>query len=157
MASDPQLVEQLNVAFREFVPHNKALGLMVLDVEGLKLTLALPWNDRLIGDPESGVLHGGAVTTLLDACCGASVYVRLQDPQPIATLDLRVDFLGRAPTRREVRATAECHHVTSSVAFVRGVAFVDDPTKPFAIATATFALSTQGRAVTLDQVLKGST
>jgi uncharacterized protein (TIGR00369 family) len=157
MASNRELVEQLNVAFGEWVPHNRALGLTVLEVEGLTLTVGLPWNDQLIGDPETGVIHGGAITTLLDTCCGGSVYLRLKDPQPVATLDLRVDFLGRAPTKRDLKASAECHHVTSSVAFVRGWAWCDDPTKPFAIATATFALSTQGRPVTLDEVLKSAT
>ena len=101
------------------------------------------------------MLHGGAITTLLDACAGASVFLRLKAPLPIATLDLRVDFLGRAPAHHHVFARAECYRATASVAFVRAVAYVNDPEDPFASAAATFALSTQGRALTEEEIRKG--
>ena len=54
-----------------------------------------------------------------------------------------------------VFARAECYRDTSSVAFVRAIAYVDDPAQPFASAAATFALSTRGRAITEDDVRKG--
>ncbi len=157
MADEPVDLEMMNAAFRDFVPHNKALQLTLVAAtwNPPQVTLKLPWDARLVGNPETQVLHGGAITTLLDACCGASVYVKLKSPQPIATLDLRVDFLGRAPAHRDVFAKAECYRVTQSVAFVRASAWVDDEAEPFAAATATFALSTQGRAITQDEVRKG--
>lgn len=148
-------LEVMNAAFRDFVPHNRELGLTIIaaTTNPPTVTLELPFDARLIGNPLTGVMHGGAITTLLDAACGASVYVKLQEPTPIATLDLRVDFLSRAPARRHVTAIAECIHATADVAFVRARAFVDDAAKPFALAAATFALSTQGRALT-DKELK---
>lgn len=152
MSAGPLVIdlEMMNAAFRDFVPHNKELGLTIIAATAVPptVTLKLPFDERLIGNPFTGVIHGGAVTTLLDAACGASVYVKLQEPTPIATLDLRIDFLGRAPARREITAIAECIHATADVAFVRAKAFVDDESKPFALAAATFALSTQGRALT---------
>jgi acyl-coenzyme A thioesterase PaaI-like protein len=100
-------------------------------------------------------MHGGAITSLLDACCGASVFVRLKEPSAIATLDLRVDFLGRAPAHRDVFARAECYHHTSSVAFVRAIAYVENPEQPFATSAATFALATKGKVITEADVRKG--
>jgi uncharacterized protein (TIGR00369 family) len=109
--------------------------------------LTLPFDRRLVGNPESGHFHGGAITTLLDATCGASVFLKLKEPTPIATLDLRVDHLGPGTAGRAVLARAECYKVTRNVAFVRGLAYHDDPAEPFATAMATFMISTPGRSV----------
>ncbi|MFZ5442421.1 MAG: PaaI family thioesterase [Myxococcota bacterium] len=157
MSEEPIDLDLMNAAFRDFVPHNRALGLSLVAAswEPAQVTLKLPWNPRLIGNPATQVMHGGAITTVLDGCAGASVYMKLRSPQPIATLDLRVDFLGRAPAHRDVLARAECHRVTRSVAFVRAWAWVDDEQAPFATATATFALSARGRALTEEEVRKG--
>ena len=157
MADEPIDLEMMNAAMRDFVPHNRALGLTLISASFTPavVTVKLPWNPQLIGNPETQVLHGGAITTLLDATCGVSVFLRLRAPSPIATLDLRVDFLGRAPAHHHVFARAECYRDTSSVAFVRAVAYVDDPEQPFASAAATFALSTRGRPMTEEEIRKG--
>ena len=157
MAEDEALdLEMMNAALRDFVPHNKALGLSVIAATftPAQVTMKMQWDPRFVGNPETGVLHGGVITTLLDAACGASVFVRTRTPIAIATLDLRVDFLGRAPAHRDVFARAECYRHTSTVAFVRAVAYVDDLEQPFASAAATFALATRGRAISEDDVRK---
>ncbi len=151
MRDEPIDLEAMNDLFNGFVPHNRALGLTMVAASFTPpvVTLRLPWSAQLVGNPETQVLHGGAITTLLDACCGASVYFRLKAPLPIATLDLRVDFFGKAPARRDVYARAQCHHVTRTVGFVRATAWAEgEEAAPFAAATATFALGTRGQAVT---------
>jgi acyl-coenzyme A thioesterase PaaI-like protein len=99
-------LEMMNAAMRDFVPHNKALGLTLISASFTPavVTVKLPWNPLLVGNPETQVLHGGAITTLLDATAGVSVFLKLRAPSPIATLDLRVDFLGRAPAHHHVCA-----------------------------------------------------
>ncbi len=137
----------MDQGFRQMVPHNAELGLRMIDCAPGMAVLVLPWNERLIGNPEKRVLHGGAITTLVDACCGASVFLRLGNPTPIATLDLRIDYLKPATPDRDVVARAECYHKTKNVAFVRAVAYHDDPSDPIASAAATFMLSTKGKSV----------
>jgi uncharacterized protein (TIGR00369 family) len=150
MSDDAIDLALMNELFNGFVPHNRALGLVITTAsfEPPAVTIRLPWSDRLVGHPETGVLHGGAITTLLDACCGASVYFKLKAPTPIATLDLRVDFLGKVASRRDVFARAECHQATRTVAFARATAWADGEATPFATATASFAIGTKGKAVT---------
>jgi len=148
---DPEALKVLQHAIVEFVPHNHALGVVFHEVSDNTVTLRLPYNEKLVGNPLTGVLHGGAITTLLDATCGASVYLKLRAPLPIATLDLRVDFLSKPPARSDIFVKAECYRVTRSVAFVRAHAWVDDEANPFASAAATFALSTKGRAPAPEQ------
>lgn len=130
-------------AFAEAIPHNKALGIEVGDLTDAEARYRLPWDERLVGDPDTGVLHGGAITALLDACCGSAVFNALPDPQPIATLDLRIDYLQPAAPRRDVHAHATCYKVTRNVAFVRAVAFHDDEADPIASAAGTFMLATR--------------
>ncbi|MEW6431345.1 MAG: PaaI family thioesterase [Myxococcota bacterium] len=151
-------LESLNAAFRDFVPHNRALGLCVTQASTSPAvaTLKLPYDARFVGNPETGVLHGGVITTLIDAACGAAVYFKLQTPVPIATLDLRIDYLLPATPGRDVFARAECFRTTHNVGFVRAVAFHDDPEKPIAVGNATFALSTRGRAVTEKDIKAGA-
>jgi uncharacterized protein (TIGR00369 family) len=99
------------------------------------------YSDDLVGDPVTGVLHGGAVTTLIDSAFGLAVVTALDQPKAVATLDLRIDYLRPAMPKRELRADAHCYRITRQIAFVRGVAYHDDEASPIAAAQASFMLS----------------
>jgi uncharacterized protein (TIGR00369 family) len=122
------------------VPHNKRLALTVEDFEQARgeVWMRLPYSAELVGDPDTGVLHGGAITTLMDAACGMAVMVRLGRGAPIATLDLRIDYLQPGRAALDVVAHTECFKVTRSMAFVRGMAYHDDPDDPIAAVAACF-------------------
>ena len=62
---------------------------------------------------------------------------------PIATLDLRIDYLRTAKTGRTVIAHATCYKTTHNVAFTRTVAYHEDPGDPIASSVGTFMLSTK--------------
>lgn len=136
------LLAQLNRTFHRVVPHNKALGLAMVDLQDGEARMRLPYSADLVGNRETGVLHGGAITSLMDACCGAAVFMRLPTPVPIATLDLRIDYLRPADPGRDVLAHATCFRLTRNVAFVRGVAYHDDEADPVAAAAGAFMLAT---------------
>lgn len=138
---------QLNRGFHQVVPHNRALGLEMLLLEDGDARMRLPYAAELVGNPETGVLHGGAISSLMDACCGASVFMKLRSPVPIATLDLRIDYLRPAEAGRDVLAHGVCYRVTRNVAFVRGVAYHDDEDDPVAAAAGAFMLATPARRV----------
>ncbi len=138
-------LEALNAAFCELIPHNLALGLTLRRIDPGTATayLHLPWHERLVGNPETRTPHGGVVTTIIDSACGACVYLRLNAPIPIATLDLRVDSLKPATPGRDLWARAECYRATRNIAFVRAVAYHDEA-DPIASAAGTFMISTKG-------------
>jgi len=118
-AADPVLMSRIAEGLASFVPHNRAIGLRFLECVDGAVTVVLPWDQKLVGNPLTRVLHGGAITTLMDATCGTAVFVRLREPIPIATLDLRIDYLKPATPEKEVHARAECFKITQNVAFVR--------------------------------------
>ncbi|MBU8898425.1 thioesterase [Corallococcus sp. H22C18031201] len=139
LPSDPEgRREQLSVLFSDAVPHNLALGLRLVDVGDAHATVVLPYADVLVGNPETGVLAGGAVTTLIDATSGAAVLARIGGFSAVVTLDLRIDYLRPALPRRELTARAECYKLTRMVAFVRALVHQGDPHQPVASAQGTF-------------------
>ena len=139
-----RLLRKLNRMFMEHVPHNVALGIELLTLDDGAATMRLPYRLDLVGNPDTGVLHGGAISALLDACCGASVFMKLSEPMPIATLDLRIDYLRPATPERAVIAEAECYRRSKNVAFSRCVAFhEDDRDDLIASATGAFMLATK--------------
>lgn len=126
-------------------PWAAALGFRVVSVGKSRARLAIAWREDLVGDPETGVIAGGVATALLDHTCGASVMAALPDRQAIATLDLRIDYMRGAAPRRDLFAEAHCYKITSTVAFVRAVAFEDTADDPVANATAAFMLTGKPR------------
>jgi uncharacterized protein (TIGR00369 family) len=149
-------IERFQEVFCGFVPHNRALGLRILDVGGGTVEILLPYAAHLVGDPESGVIHGGAITSLMDATCGASVFLKILKPIAVATLDLRIDYMRPAEAGRDVLAYAHCYHITRNVAFVRGFAFHDDRERPIASAAGTFMLGTAGQSLLPDEAHSGA-
>jgi uncharacterized protein (TIGR00369 family) len=130
-------------AFTHAIPHNKALGLRLIEMARGEARFHLPYDAKLVGNPDTGVLHGGAITALLDACSGAAVFAALSEWQPIATLDLRIDYLRAAEPGRDVLAHATCYRVARDVAFTRAVAYHDDEAAPVASSAGTFMLGTR--------------
>jgi acyl-coenzyme A thioesterase PaaI-like protein len=59
----------------------------------------------------------------------------------MATLDFRIDYMRPARPRAGVTGQAHCYRLTRSVAFVRGIAFDEDPNDPIATVQAAFALN----------------
>ncbi len=125
--------------FIEAIPHAQVLSMEVVDVSEGRAVIRMPWDERLVGDPERGVIHGGAVSTLMDTCGGAAV---MSHPEAAgtATLDLRIDYMRAATPGQAITAEAECYHVTRSVAFVRAKALDGDPDRPVATATGAFTI-----------------
>jgi uncharacterized protein (TIGR00369 family) len=120
--------------------HTHALGFAFEGVEGERVRIRAPWREDLVGDPETGVLSGGLVTTLLDHAGGLAVWVGLDRFEPIATLDLRVDYMRPARPRQALIAEARCFRLTRSIAFVRAWAFEDTPEDPVAAAQSAYVL-----------------
>jgi uncharacterized protein (TIGR00369 family) len=124
-------------------PHMRELGIKFISVERGVAVGMVPYRPELVGDPTTGILHGGVVTSLLDSTGGAAVFSALPSPMPIATLDLRIDYLRPSTPAAPLYARVECYKLTRNVAFARGTAYNVDERDPVASMAATFMLQTQ--------------
>ncbi|NNK79083.1 MAG: PaaI family thioesterase [Litoreibacter sp.] len=129
---------QLARQFIEAIPHSRALSMTLEKIGDGVAIISMPYDERFVGDPETGVIHGGAVSALMDTCGGAAVMSHPEEPSGTATIDLRIDYMRAATPGQTIRATATCYHVTREVAFVRAEAVDDDVEKPVASATGAF-------------------
>jgi len=126
--------------FIEAIPHARALSMRLDEIGPGLAVISMPYDERLIGDPQTGVIHGGAVFALMDTCGGAAVMSHPEGPLGTATIDLRIDYMRAATPGQRLTARAECYHLTRSVAFVRATAVDDDASRPVASVSGAFTV-----------------
>jgi uncharacterized protein (TIGR00369 family) len=133
----------MTVLARQFIqalPHSVMLGMEPQEMGAGTASISMPYKADLVGDPVTGVIHGGAVSALMDTCCGAAVMCHPDNGGGTATIDLRIDYMRAATPGQTIVAHATCYHFTRSVAFVRAVATDDDTGNPVATATGAFTV-----------------
>lgn len=137
----PDAVKATVTAMMSVTPHAKALGLKVTRLSRGRAFGRAPFRDDLVGDPDTGVIAGGVIIAFLDHLAGMAALTMLDQIAPIATLDLRIDYMRAAHPRADVMAAAHCYKLTRSIAFVRAVAYDESEDDPIANATGAFMLS----------------
>lgn len=126
--------------FRQTVPHNDALGIEFVRMDGEAYIYRLPWREDLVGNPDTGSLHSSVIFSFLDSIMGFSTVLAVAPERSTATMDLRVDYTRKSEAGRAVEVRVECYRVARKVAFARGVAYHDDPAEPLATAQGAFMI-----------------
>lgn len=129
----------------------QALGAEVIEAVAGRIKMRLPYSQKIVGNPDTGVVHGGVITGLLDHGCGMAVGSGLgvivganqerRAGTSYATLDLRIDYLKAAKPNADIFVMAECVKITRQIVFARGRAYQDNEDDIIASATGTFMLT----------------
>ncbi|MAL98483.1 PaaI family thioesterase [Hydrocarboniclastica marina] len=135
--NDPGLMGSVN-RFVGTLKHCQHLGIRVLEAADNHLLLELPYSDHIIGNPDTRVIHGGAITTLMDTASGAVIICALPEFELCPTLDLRMDYMRPAKPDLPVFAAAHTYRVTQNIVFTRCVAYQGSPDNTIADCVATF-------------------
>jgi uncharacterized protein (TIGR00369 family) len=144
MADETYETAPLEARMTMFVPHAAALGLELVSVGGGRGVMNVAFRDEFVGDPETGVIASGVVTALIDHTCGLAINSAFDSPRPIATLDLRIDYLRPAKPRSGVTCEAFGYKTTRTVGFVRAEAWDEDRGDLIATAQAAFMINPRG-------------
>jgi len=134
MRSETTLLGQVE-EFIDVLAQCQRLGIKVVSARENELILELPYSEEIIGSPTTGVIHGGAITTLMDTTAGAAVLCAMPGFELCPTLDLRVDYMRSAKPGAPVYARASCYRVTSNILFMRCEAYQIDRTVAHCVAT----------------------
>ncbi|WP_396586248.1 PaaI family thioesterase [Bermanella sp. R86510] len=124
--------------FISVLKHCQVLGMKVVEASNKSLTIELPYSEQHVGNPSTGVIHGGVLTTLMDTACGTMVINALPEFELCPTLDLRVDYVRAAEPGESIFAFAEAYRVSRNVVFTRCTVHQGDVNEPVANCVATF-------------------
>ena len=143
-----EIVRQL---YEEKLPFNRLLGLHVDSIGPEAVAVHIEMKPDLIGNYVHNTLHGGVISSVLDATGGmmASVGVVLRMPEATAeeiglqlarvgTIDLRVDYL-RPGRGSRFRASANTMRAGNKVAVTR-MELINDDGVLIAVGTGTYLI-----------------
>jgi uncharacterized protein (TIGR00369 family) len=129
-------------------PFFQAIGAEVLEAEPGWNRMRLPYAPFIVGNPDTGVVHGGIITGMLDHACGMAAGSKVGavsglpgQMRSVATLDLRIDYMKAAKPNADIFVIGECVKVTRQIVFARGRAYQGDDEDVVASATGTFIIT----------------
>jgi uncharacterized protein (TIGR00369 family) len=131
----------LQQKFVEFTTHAGECGMEITHLDASGAEVLLPFREDWLGDVQRQVIHTGIVTTLVDSACGAAVLAHIGSFEPIATIDLRMDYLRPSLRDLPLYCFAECCRLTSHIAFARASVWQKHRDEPVAIAQGAFMRS----------------
>ena len=115
-----------------------------LEIGDGKVTISAVLDETFCHRPGSNEIFGGAMAIVLDTVLGFSVVTRLKDLVPIATINLRTEYLAKAVSGTKIRCHAHCYSRRDAVAFVRGDITNFETGATLATALGTFMIGTRG-------------
>jgi uncharacterized protein (TIGR00369 family) len=121
------------------LPYARFLGLLTRRDED-RLTVTMPFAEKLIGNPVLPALHGGSTAAMLELTAVSQVallYPRLKLPRPI---NVTVTYL-RSGRPQDVHARARISKAGRRVAHVQAEAWQDDEDQPIATLSAHFLVA----------------
>ncbi|GAB1262142.1 PaaI family thioesterase [Aurantivibrio plasticivorans] len=118
--------------------HFNLLGFTNLQLDYGTAKMEMPYNELLIGNPDTGIVADGAMMALLDTCCALASATVKENISFSPTLDLRVDHMGLPEANLPLICEAEVYRHTDTVIFTRCSVHQGDTKRPVARALVNF-------------------
>jgi len=131
MTDTPSRREAFIRFIEEDIPFNLLLGMKVTGLDRGRAVCEVPFRAELIGDRFRPAIHGGVVSTLIDATGGAAAFTLIDVVDRISTVDMRVDYM-RPGAENTLVADAKVVRMGNRVAVVHVVVHQGDPEQPIA-------------------------
>ena len=137
--------EAAALQFSEQIPHSRALGMQVVSINGGQVCMRLSPKCWMFAEDNVEEVCTSVLYSLADSACGLAVFLEARDMSPIATVDLRMDYLRSASGDRDLLAKAVCRQLTDEVAFIHCDILCEGNGELLATTTATFMRNTKGQ------------
>jgi acyl-coenzyme A thioesterase PaaI-like protein len=131
---------------RDFLAHEhslfRSLELQPILIGKGKATFSIGMPALFAG--ADGKIHGGLYTIIIDSIFGLAVFTALEAVKPIATINLRTDYLGEALPGARAVCAAECERIRDDVAYVSGRLTLEAGGTLLATGAGAFMVGTRG-------------
>lgn len=115
---DPRVIPMVRNFLEREVAFNRFLGMRVAELRRGFCRIDLPYREEFIGDPGRPALHGGLLSTLVDAVAGGAAMSAMDSPSDrVSTIDLRVDYMRPADVE-DIAAEATVSRMGGKVAYI---------------------------------------
>ncbi|MCC5920319.1 MAG: PaaI family thioesterase [Cyclobacteriaceae bacterium] len=122
----------------ELIPFHRLIGLELVEMEAGKALVRIPFREDLVGDPRSKRIHGGVISTAMDAAGGAAVITTLSSNEDqISTVDISVDYLV-AGKPKDLYVRGEIIRDGKGVVFTHMSAYHEEGEPPIAVSRAVY-------------------
>jgi uncharacterized protein (TIGR00369 family) len=126
-------------ALVDHIPYARFMGMRV-DRKGNEITMVMPFQDMLIGNPVLPALHGGAIGTFLELTSLVQLMYNTQCERLPKTVDISIDYL-RSGRPVETYGRAFVTRQGRRVANVRAEIWQEEINKPIAASHGHFLLT----------------
>lgn len=137
MSHAPNL-DALRQGFVEAIPHVRRCGMRIDLLEQGRARVCLPYRPEWLGDEDRQLIATGIITTLVDSAAGLAAFSALPAVEPIATLDLRMDYLRASHPPHDLYCEAVCERLSRNIAFLRARVWQEDEQQPVATGQGAF-------------------
>ena len=135
----------IEMFFSSSHPLSSYLTLKYLGTEDDAISVAvLPPADFVV-DEETGTVHSGFATLVLDTILGGTVLGHIELKQPIATVGLTTQHMRRARMGEELVCRTRLEGVHRDMAHVSGQLMTADGSEVLSTATGTFMIGTRAK------------
>jgi len=141
---DAQQLEELYKLFSSGVGANSDMSLRLVSAGQRHVVMELPFQEKHSTARLNGALHPGVLAAALDSACGFVVLLSQEQPQAIATVNLRIDHIHPAPAGEDVRVEARCYQQAAEFAYVNAVVMSMDKEKMLCNAMGIFKIGSPG-------------
>jgi len=95
-------------------------------------------------DDGDGNVHGGFLTIVNDSIMGLTVFTTLEEFKPIATVNLRTDYIEPLKCGTRAVCTCDCYAIVDEIAFVKAEIRTENDSTLIATGSAAFMVGTRG-------------
>lgn len=144
---NPAIGEMLKTA-RDMLMHEHSLfaslGLEPKMIGAGSVSFAVDLPEDFAG--ADGFIHSGLMTLIMDSIFGITVFTALEALKPVATINLRTDYLRKARPGTRAVCTAQCLSVDHDIAHVSGDLRIAETGALIATGAGAFMVGTRGPA-----------
>ena len=115
------------------------MGVEIIKIEDSLVSVLIPWRKEYIIDPIKQTINSGVILSLVDTAGWLATCSALKEIMQIATLDMRVDYLGATIKGKSILVEAKCYYKKNEIAFVQATVSQKN-NEMFAQAQSTFSL-----------------